>query len=116
MRSLLLRPCKLRDDKFVPVKGAETEWFEWPRLVEVLAPSRSKRAITVLLEARRGSFLGVIRKPGSEVLFNFMILPQYEQNNARFLLDTNSNFPQELIKVYSVEEVRDSFRNVEEIV
>ena len=106
MAKFTLTRCKLREDKFVPVKGAEPQVWDWPKVVEVLAPSQSPRAFRTLRAVRPQSYICVYKHPKSKRSANLLFQnADPSSNSARFILRKDPTFGDRLEHVFRVEDI-----------
>lgn len=103
MTSLLLTPCKLRNDRIVPVKDVPALRMEWAEIRERLAPSREENALLNLRKLDKGSFVGLLRAKTGEVR-NFILKNPDRSDTVDWLLEKDPTFPERLIEVFRVEE------------
>jgi hypothetical protein len=103
MARFVLQPCKLREDRLVPIKGAENEEVTWRELVVKLAPSADIKALRTLYYIQQGAFIGLLqhpKNPNKEV--NFCFVAQDRSGSVAAILRRDPSFAKRLTKVYSV--------------
>jgi hypothetical protein len=99
----VLQPCKLRENRIVPVKGAECEEFTWGELVAKLAPTATVSALRTLYYVQNGAFLGLLKHPkdaSKEV--NFCFVAQDRTGAVTEILRRDPSFGRRLVTVYQV--------------
>lgn len=107
MARFVLQPCRLREGKFAPVKGAEPVVFDWPKLVEVLAPSHELPALKTLRSMQPGAYVGTTKdKTDQRRLRNFVLLNQDRSAKLDWILKKDPTFEERLVTVYRVDEVK----------
>ena len=97
-----LMPCRLREDKLVPVKGAETIVLSWRELADKLAPSNRMEAYKTLKYAQRGAYVGLLDQGEGKPPSNFCFVAQDRSGNVAEILRRNPSFGTRLLEVYKV--------------
>lgn len=107
MARFLLQPCKLREDRFVPIKNVGPVEFTWKELVERLAPSRTDKALKSLYFVQPGSFVGLLKHPHprkrEREVVNFVYVGQGRTGIISGPLAHDPSFANRIIEVYRVE-------------
>ena len=115
MAQFVLKLCKLRDDRLVPVKDAENEEVTWRELVAKLAPSASFKALRTLYYIQRGAYLGLLKHPKDPTKeVNFCFMAQDRSGVITEVLKRDATFASRLTKVYQVVEVARGAQLVEQ--
>ena len=105
MARFVLMPCKLREDRLVPIKDAEVEEVTWRELVAKLAPSASIKALRTLYYIQRGAYLGLLKHPrNAEKEVNFCFVAQDRSGSVSEVLRRDPSFGRRLTTVYQVVE------------
>jgi len=104
MSRFVLQPCKVRQDRVVPLKEPPLE-LDGPQLVRRLAPSGSQKELLQLRTARPGSFVGRCRgsRTGRPVLFT--VWNPDRSNRIGWLLKRDAAFPGRILEIYRLAEV-----------
>lgn len=100
---VLLLPCKIRVDRFVPQKGTEAVSFLWSELVAKFAPTATVQATQSLRKLTPGTFVG-LKTNGT----NFIFRNPDGSNSIAFLLKQDAAFPSKIKEVWRVESVSDN--------
>ncbi len=103
MARFVLQPCKLREDRLVPVKGADTEEVTWRELVVKLAPSADIKALRTLYYIQQGAYIGLLQHPNNpnkEV--NFCFVAQDRSGLVTEIIRRDPSFAKRLTTVYLV--------------
>ena len=107
MARYLLQPCKLREDRIVPIKNVGPVEFTWKELVERLAPSRTDKALKSLYFLQPGSFVGLLKHPHprkrEREVVNFVYVGQGRTGIISGPLARDPSFASRVIEVYRVE-------------
>jgi hypothetical protein len=112
MDRFVLRPCKLRESRFVPLDG-DPLVLNWKELCGKLAPSRAREAVLTLRALTIGAFVGLLRRSSGGPPSNFVLVNQDRSGNVAYVLHKDTSFEERLIEVYLVEEVEWSARTTE---
>ena len=102
MTTIVLTPCKLRLDRIVPQKGAESLVLDWRETVKRLAVSGQPTALANLRRMDRGSFVGLARDARGQIR-NFVLKNPDRSDKVDWLLARDPSFPDRLVEVYRVE-------------
>lgn len=104
MSRFSLMPCRLREDRFVPDKGADLVNMTWRELAEKLAPSNRVEALRTLQYVQRGAYVGLLdRRDGPPS--NFCFVAQDRSGNIGEILRRNPAFASRVLEVYQVVEI-----------
>lgn len=107
MARYVLQPCKLREDRLVPIKNAGPVEFTWRELVERLAPSRTDKALKGLYFLQPGSYVGLLKHPHprkrESVVVNFVYVGQGRTGLLSGPLAQDPSFASRIIEVFRVE-------------
>lgn len=107
MARFVLQPCHLREGKFAPIKGSTPKTFNWPELVEALAPSKEARAKITLRRMQPGSYVGTAKdRFDAKVVRNFLLVNQDRSPQLEWVLRKDPGFEDRLLSVYRVDEVK----------
>lgn len=99
----VLTPCKLREDRIVPVKDTPTLLLDWNGVLAKLAPNRQPSAMTNLRRMDKGSFIGLARDGKTSQVRNFILKNVDRSDKVDWLLAKDPSFPDRLVEVYRVE-------------
>jgi hypothetical protein len=103
----VLQPCKLRENRLVPLKNTAPVEFTWKELVERLAPSRTDKALKSLYFLQPGSFVGLLKHPNprkrEKEVVNFVYVGQGRTGLLLGPMAQDPTFAERLIEVYRVE-------------
>lgn len=102
MARIVLQPCKLREDEFVPTKE-QPSVFDWKQLSKKLAPSRDIKARHNLLLLQPQAFVGLLVT--SKGASNFVLMNENRSGNIATIVARDPSFLDRLLEVYRVEEV-----------
>ena len=107
MARFVLQPCKLREERLVPVKGEPPITLTWRELCEQLAPSRSLEALRALQFVQVNSFVGTTKHPrGGQLPVNFVLTNQDRSGNISRVMSKDATFAGRLLSVFRVEDVQ----------
>ena len=101
--AFVLTPCKLRNDRIVPQKGAPVVSLDWKGLVLKLAASRQAGALANLRHMDKGSFVGLAREQRTGLVRNFILKNPDRSDRVDWLLERDPTFADRLVEVYRVE-------------
>lgn len=105
MAKFVLQPCKLRQDRFVPIKDAECEEFTWKELALKLAPTTTPSALRTLQYIQAGAFIGLLKHPlNASQEVNFCFVAQSRTGYLTEVLRRDPTFESRLVTVYRVVE------------
>jgi hypothetical protein len=103
----VLQPCKLRENRLVPLKNTAPLELTWKELVERLAPSRTDKALKSLYFLQPGSFVGLLKHPNprkrEKEIVNFVYVGQGRTGLLLGPMAQDPTFAERLIEVYRVE-------------
>lgn len=101
MSRFLLQPCKIRENRVVPVAAAALD-LDTKALLEKFAPTRDPRELVKLRSMRIEGYLGRSRggKTGTEQLF--FLWNQDRSNHLDFVLHGDPDFPSRVVEIYHV--------------
>lgn len=106
MARFVLQPCKLRDERLVPVKGEPPITLNWRELCERLAPSREQKALQVLQLVQVNSYVGTTKNPhGTGKPANFVLMNPDRSGNLAKIMSKDATFAHRLLSVYRVDDV-----------
>jgi len=97
----VLQPCKIRSSQFVDLKDEPVE-LDWPKLVELLAPSHSFEGLMNLRRLSVGAYIGLARHPHAGVAGNFLFVNPGRSGGFKWLLRSDPDFAKRVISVYRV--------------
>lgn len=103
MARFVLTPCHIREDQVVPTSGMAAVELDWPKVVELLAPSNSLNAKMTLRRLRVNAFVGTLKAPPGKPATNFLFQNLDRANRIGWLLKRNPNFPNMVEQIYRVE-------------
>lgn len=103
MSRFVLLPHRLREDRLVPIKGAEPIVLNWRELAAKLAPSNRIEAVKTLRHMQRGAFVGLL-KQGKREPSNFCFIAQDRSGKISNIIRRNPSFGSNLLEVYRVVE------------
>ncbi len=103
MARYVLQPCKLREDQLVPQKGVGTVEYDWNKLQETFAPSKSRTALLNISNLRVGQYVGLVRRADASEVTNFTLMNQDRTGRVDWLLKKDPSFEKRLVSVYKVE-------------
>ncbi len=111
MESIVLTPFRFRDAVLAPAKQEESFELSWEEAVQKLIPptDRAPRAAKINLRfARIGDFVGMRKKfvRGQQVPTSFIISGRGTGTDLSWLLKMHPDFPQTVVEIYRVEQVR----------
>jgi hypothetical protein len=111
MAKFVLCPCKLREGWATPIKDADLLTLNWKELCQLLAPSRDRRAMSVLRLLQAESLVGLTLSNG--VKTNFVLTNLDRSGDMGKVLKQDKTFASRLISVYRVVSVEWDSRIVE---
>lgn len=107
MARFVLQPCRLREGRLTPIKGAKAVVFNWVELVAALAPSKEPRAKMTLRSMQPGAYVGTVKDPlNPNVVRNFILVNQDRSAQLEWVLKKDPGFENRLVDVYRVDEVK----------
>jgi hypothetical protein len=99
---VVLRPCKIWQDRVVPTDSPDVE-FSWRALLAKFAPIPSKNASLAMRSLQQGSYVGLVRREG-EVRPSFFVFMNADRSNRLGTgLIKDTDFPNRVVEVYRVE-------------
>ena len=104
MSKFVLRRCHVRDGILAPTKDQEALTVDWPKLTEMLAPSKTREALMTLKSLRVGAFVGLTKKKQGSIS-NFMLLNQDRSATLEWVLKRDPEFEAKLLEAYRVDEI-----------
>ena len=105
MARFVVQPCRLLLHTFVPARGAEPITLDWPKLRELLAPSRDRQALVNLRSLKVGAFAGLLKTQQPGKLTNFVFMNNDRSGRAEWLIRKDPSFEPRLHSVYRMEMV-----------
>lgn len=106
MARFVLQPCKLREERLVPVKGEPPITVDWRGLCEQLAPSRSPEALRTLQLVQVNSYVGTTKNPRGGKPANFVLTNQDRSGDLARIMSKDATFAGRLLTVFRVEDVQ----------
>lgn len=108
MACFVLQPCKLREDKFVPLRNEQlvtlTSWADLCRFFGKNPKNQRDPGLRTLLSMDTSGYLGILRKPegGTRI---FHLWNRGRGNKVGWLIKKLPEFPSLLERVYFVQKV-----------
>jgi len=101
MSRIVLQPCHVRDDRFVPSRKRDPLELDQTQFLRKLTPSGTRAGMTILLRARVGHYVGLIRSRGG--VTNFVFDNPRQKGRFAHLLKRDPAFAERVQEVYRVE-------------